>query len=69
MSIDIHSPDHWRRRATEMRALADETKLRSVRLLELAADYERLAKQAEERAKLSGGFPAGPKWSMIQPPA
>jgi hypothetical protein len=52
VAIDIHSPDHWRRRASEMRALADETKQRSAKLLELAADYDRMAKQAEERASV-----------------
>jgi predicted kinase len=60
VAIDIHSPDHWRRRATEMRELADETKRRSAKLLELAADYDRMAKRAEERA----GGPARPTWDL-----
>jgi len=65
--IDIHSPDHWRRRATEMRALADETRLRSVRFLELAADYDRLAARAEERAEASRPRAPGPKAPTLRP--
>jgi hypothetical protein len=63
VAIDIHSPDHWRRRASEMRALADETKQRSAKLLELAADYDRMAKRAEERARV----PARRAWDLPEP--
>ena len=53
----INDPDHWRKRAEEMRALAAEmhepdTKAIMVRL---AADYDKLAERAAQRA--DGHFP------------
>jgi len=48
----INDPKHWRGRAEEMRVLADEMKDAAVRetMLRIAADYERLAKRAEQRS-------------------
>jgi hypothetical protein len=47
-------PAHWRKRAKEMRKIADDMRdERSKHLMrQIAADYERLAKRVEERAKL-----------------
>jgi hypothetical protein len=49
----VNDPGHWRRRAKEMRALADDMKdeKSKQRMFRIADDYERLAKRAEERAK------------------
>jgi len=51
-SAKVGSPEHWRERADEMRAVAEtvdngEAKLK---LLKLAADYEALAERAIKRA-------------------
>jgi hypothetical protein len=48
----LNDPTHWRARAAEMRALADETNdIEASRLiLKLAEDYERLAQRAEIRS-------------------
>jgi hypothetical protein len=51
-----------------MRALADETKQRGERLLELAADYDRLAQRAEARAEASRATVPGPKPPTLRPP-
>lgn len=50
----IPSPVHWRMRAEEMRRIAEETAEPAVRamMLRIAADYDRLAKQAEERTSV-----------------
>jgi hypothetical protein len=56
----INDPKHWRARATEMRALAEQMKdieSRSI-MLKLASDYDRLADRAEERAKVSVSAPS-----------
>ena len=49
----INDPEHWRKRAEEARALAnqmnDETSKQT--MLNIAADYDRLAERAEGRAK------------------
>ena len=48
----INDPKHWRYRAEEARAMAESmTDPEAKRLmLNVAADYERLAKRAEDRA-------------------
>ncbi len=50
----IQSPVHWRMRAEEMRTIAEETAEPAVRamMLRIAADYDRLAKQTEERTSV-----------------
>jgi hypothetical protein len=49
----INDPEHWRKRAKETRAIADKMNDPRARekMLKIADDYDRLAKQAEERAK------------------
>jgi hypothetical protein len=51
-----NNPDHWRKRAEEMRMLANEIKdtLSKETMLRIADDYERLAKRAKERANPGG---------------
>jgi molecular chaperone GrpE (heat shock protein) len=48
-----NDPEHWRKRAEDMRTLANEIKdpLSKQTMLRIAADYERLAERAEERTK------------------
>jgi hypothetical protein len=52
-SLSFENPEHWRKRAEAMRTLADAMRdERSKQLMfGIAADYERLAKRAEERLK------------------
>ena len=53
VATSLHDPDHWRRRAQEMHAIADGmTILPSAKasLLRTAEEYERLAERAERRA-------------------
>ena len=49
----IHDPKHWRDRAQEARAIADEMKDPDAKqmMLGIARDYVRLAERAEARAK------------------
>jgi hypothetical protein len=53
MSSAINDPEHWRQRAQEMRDLAVEVNdpLFKQTMLRIAADYDRLATRAEERAR------------------
>jgi len=47
----INDPNHWRRRAAEMRALAADANAEArTAMLRLAADYDRLAARAAQRA-------------------
>jgi hypothetical protein len=49
----INDPKHWRHRAAEARAMAesltDDPEAKQ-QMLKVAADYEKLAKRAEERS-------------------
>ncbi len=49
----INDPKHWRERAEQARILADQMNDPQSKqaMLRIAADYERLAERAEERAK------------------
>lgn len=49
----LYNPDPWRRRAEEIRTIADgmEASITRDRLLRLAEDYELLADRAERRRK------------------
>jgi hypothetical protein len=49
----LDDPEHWRERAKEVRSLADQVSYLPTKqeILRIAADYERLAERAEERAK------------------
>jgi len=49
-----NEPQHWRKRADEARSLADDMKdeISKLMTLQIADDYEHLAKRAEQRAKL-----------------
>lgn len=49
----LDNANHWRKRAAEMRALADDYKDKKAAEImnRLADDYDRLADHAEERAK------------------
>jgi hypothetical protein len=49
----LDSPEHWRSRAEEARSIADHlSDPESKRtMLRIAADYERLADHAEQRAR------------------
>jgi hypothetical protein len=51
-----NDPKHWRKRAEDMRMLANEIKdpLSKETMLRIADDYERLAKRAQERANPGG---------------
>ena len=49
----INDPKHWRERAKEARAIADEMNDREAKqtMLGIARDYVRLAERAEARAR------------------
>ncbi len=49
----INDPKHWRARAEEIRALADQMSDETSRqmMLRVASDYERLAERAEQRMR------------------
>lgn len=48
----VNDPEHWRRRAEEMRVLAEDMKddYSKTVMLSIVMDYEKLAKRAEERS-------------------
>jgi hypothetical protein len=48
----INDPEHWRRRAVEMRVLAENATDVSARetMLRIAEDYEELARRAQNRS-------------------
>jgi len=50
----INDPQHWRKRADEAHSLADDMKdeISKRMMLQIADDYEHLAKRAKQRAKL-----------------
>ena len=53
----LDDPEYWRKRAQELRDLAVKMGLDEARqkLLDIAADYERLANAAEERERNARG--------------
>ena len=52
-SHDFDDPKHWRQRVQQARALAEQMGDAASRemMLQIAKDYERLAEQAEQRAR------------------
>ena len=50
---NFDDPKHWRRRAEQARALAEQMGDAASRemMLQIVKDYERLAEQAEQRAR------------------
>jgi hypothetical protein len=53
-SAYVNDPEHWRYRAEETRALAEDMKDEQSRqlMVRIADDYDRLARRAEERLAL-----------------
>ena len=51
--VPFNDPGHWRARAIEARAVAEHLNdpISKEMMLKVAADYEKLAKRAEERAE------------------
>jgi hypothetical protein len=49
----INDPEHWRQRAAQMRALAEDVPDEQAKktMLRIAKDYDLLAQRAEQRAK------------------
>ena len=58
----INDPEHWRQRAEQMRALAEDVQDDQAKktMLRIAKDYDRLAVRAEQRAK---GLTPAASWS------
>jgi cytochrome c553 len=56
-SSHLNDPQHWRERAKEARAMAEEMvdPISKQNMLDVAANYEHLAKRAEDRR--SGNIP------------
>jgi hypothetical protein len=54
--VPINDPHHWRQRAEEARAVADELTDPDAkrRMLRIAQDYDELARRAEKRLKATG---------------
>jgi hypothetical protein len=50
---NVHNPQHWQERAAAMRVLAGEISSEEAKtiMLQLAADYDKLADRAEKRRK------------------
>jgi hypothetical protein len=48
----INNPEHWRKRAEEMRLLADQMKDEDSKqaVLRIASEYDHLSQRAEQRA-------------------
>jgi hypothetical protein len=55
----INDPAHWRQRAEEARAIAEQMNDLNSKdaMLRIAKDYERLAERAEGRGKVLGQAP------------
>ena len=53
----LDDADYWRKRAKEIRDLAEQVKALHARneIVRIAEDYDRLAERAEERAAQRGG--------------
>jgi hypothetical protein len=54
--VPINDPRHWRERAEKARAHAEQMSDPEARqtMLEIAEDYEKLARRAEQRLKAAG---------------
>jgi hypothetical protein len=54
--VPINDPKHWRERAEKARAHAEQMSDLEARqtMLEIAEDYEKLARRAEQRLKAAG---------------
>jgi hypothetical protein len=65
----LNDPKHWRDRAEETRAKAEEYWSGSTRqrMLRIADEYERLADLAAERLRSDAAFVAGESRSVRQP--
>ena len=64
----INTPEHWRQRADEMRALAaamDDGDAKS-KLLKLAADYESLAERAAKRSDRPTAYDTFPRGCRVR---
>jgi hypothetical protein len=57
----INDPEHWRNRAEEARTLADQMNDEASKqtMLRIAADYDRLAERALQRAQGASPLPKG----------
>jgi hypothetical protein len=53
MNRSFDNPDHWRKRAQEMRTIAEHLRdlVARATMLEIADQYDHLARRAEERLR------------------